>query len=78
VVARHREHGRSERAQQLGGAFELRAAAPVSEIARGDDEPRLEPFHEPPQPALDLAFLVCTHVQVGNMEEPGVHDRTRL
>jgi hypothetical protein len=25
-----------------------------------------------------LRFLMCTHVQVGNMEEPGNHDRTRL
>jgi hypothetical protein len=27
---------------------------------------------------LDFLLLMCTHVQVGNMEEPGVHDRTRL
>jgi hypothetical protein len=27
---------------------------------------------------LGLRLLMCTHVQVGNMEEPGIHDRTRL
>jgi hypothetical protein len=27
---------------------------------------------------LGIPLLMCTHVQVGNMEEPGIHDRTRL
>jgi hypothetical protein len=35
-------------------------------------------LHEPPQRPLHFAVLVCTRVQVGYMEEPGVHNRTRL
>jgi hypothetical protein len=50
----------------------------VREIAGSNDELRLQPVHEPRQRLLHLPLLVCTRVQVGNMEEPGVHDRTRL
>jgi hypothetical protein len=78
VVARHGEHGRPERSQQLGCTLELRAAAAVREIARRDDDFGLQPLDEPRQRALDFAVFMCTHVQVGYMEEPGVHDRTRL
>jgi hypothetical protein len=50
----------------------------MREIARRDDDLRLQTLHESREPALDLPLLMCTHVQVGNMEEPGVHGRTRL
>ena len=50
----------------------------MREIAGGDDELRLQPLDEPRQRLLDLPFLMCTRVQVGNMEKPGVHNRTRL
>jgi hypothetical protein len=50
----------------------------VREIAGGHDQLGLQPLHEPRQTLLDLALLLCTRVEVGYMEEPGVHDRTRL
>ena len=78
VVAGHGEHRRPERAQQLRRTLELLGAPPVREIARSDDELRVEPLHQPRQRLLDLALLMCTRVQVGNMEEPRVHNRTRL
>ena len=50
----------------------------MRKIARSDDELWLQPFHEPSKRTLYFPLLVCTHVQIGNMEEPGIHDRTRL
>jgi uncharacterized protein (DUF58 family) len=59
-------------------ALELLAAAAVREISRCDDELRLDPLHEACKRPLDVRILVCTRVKIGNMEEPRVHDRTRL
>jgi hypothetical protein len=78
VVAGDREHRRAERTEQCRRPLELRPAAAVREIAGRDDELRLRPLHQPPERPLDAGILMCTRVQVGNMEEPGVHDRTRL
>jgi hypothetical protein len=50
----------------------------VREITRRDDEFGLHPLHETRQCTLYLPLLMCTRVEVGNMEEPGLHDRTRL
>jgi hypothetical protein len=50
----------------------------VRKIARSDYELRIEPLDQPRQRPLDFAFLMCTRVEVGNMEEPRVHNRTRL
>jgi len=50
----------------------------VGEIAGCDDELGLETLHETRQRLLGSRFLMCTHVQVGNVEEAGIHDRTRL
>jgi hypothetical protein len=78
VVARYGQDGRAERAQHLRRALELGAPASVREIAGSDHDLRLEPLHETCQSVLDVPLLMCTHVQVGNVEEAGVHDRTRL
>jgi hypothetical protein len=78
VISGHGEHGWPERAQQLRRPLELRAAATVRKIAGGDDELRLQPLREPRKSALDLTLLMCTRVEVGYMEEPRVHNRTRL
>jgi hypothetical protein len=78
VVARHGEHGRPERTQQLRGPVELPAAAAMRKIPGGDDQLRLQPLYEPREGALDLRFTMCTGVQIGNMEEPDGHNRTRL
>ena len=59
-------------------SLELLRAPPVCEIARSHDELWVEPLHQPRQGALDPVLLMCTRMQVGNMEEPDVHDRTRL
>jgi hypothetical protein len=50
----------------------------MGQIARRDDELWLDALDEPRERARGLWFLVCTHVQVGYMEEAGVHERTRL
>jgi hypothetical protein len=50
----------------------------VREIARSDYELRVEPLYQPRQRLLDFALFMYTRVQVGNMEEPRVHNRTRL
>ena len=78
MVTGHREHRRPERAQQLGGALELLGTPAMREIAGGDDELGLDALDQPRDRLLDLPLLVCTHMQVGYMEEPGVHNRTRL
>jgi hypothetical protein len=78
VVAGHCEHRRSERAQQLGRLFELFPAPTVRQIAGSHDELGREPLDEPLQRMLNFRLLMCTHVEVGNMEEPGIHNRTRL
>jgi hypothetical protein len=78
VVAGHSEHGRPERTQQLRGPVELPPAAAMSKIPGGNDELRLQPLYEPREGALDLRLRVCTGVQIGNMEEPCGHNRTRL
>jgi hypothetical protein len=78
VVARHREHRRPERAKQVRGALELLSAPTVCEVARGDDELGLQPLYELRERLFHVPLLVCARVQVGNMEEPHVHNRTRL
>jgi hypothetical protein len=78
VVSRNREHRRAERAEQGRRPLELLATASVSEIARRDDELRLRSLHESCERALDVRLLVCTRVEIGNMKEPRVHERTRL
>jgi hypothetical protein len=50
----------------------------MGEIAGGHDELGLQPLYKARESALDLRLRVCTRVQVGNMEEPGGHNRTRL
>ena len=78
MVAGHGEHRRPERAQQVRRTFELLEAPPVREIAGSHDELRVEPLNQPRQCLLDFALFVRTRVEVGNMEEPRVHNRTRL
>jgi hypothetical protein len=50
----------------------------VGEVARGDDELGLQPLYELRERLFHVPLLVCARVQVGNMEEPHVHNRTRL
>jgi hypothetical protein len=78
VVAGHREYRRPERPQEVRRPLELLPPPAMGEIAGGDDELGLEALHEPSESAFYFPLLMCTCVQVGNMEEPGVHDRTRL
>ena len=80
VVPRHREHRRPERAQERSRLLELRPAAAMGEIARGDDELRLEALDEPGQRpcVLDSPLLVRAHVKIRNVEEACCHGRTRL
>jgi hypothetical protein len=78
VVAGDCEHPRAERAQQVRRALEFLSAPAVGQIAGGDNQLRLEPFHEPRQRVLYFSFLMCTRVEIRYMEEPRVHNRTRL
>jgi hypothetical protein len=39
---------------------------------------RLSPLYEPRQPTPNFLLLMRTRVQVGNVEKPGIHNRTRL
>ncbi len=50
----------------------------MGQIAGCDNQPGLEPFHEPRQRVLYFYLLVCTRMEIGYMEEPRVHNRTRL
>jgi hypothetical protein len=50
----------------------------MREIARRDDELRLDPLDEPGERPPGFRILVCTGVEVGYMEEAGIHERTRL
>ena len=69
--------GPSERSSSAARSSSSPAPA-VREIAGRDDELRLQPLHEPRERLLDVLLLMCARVQVGNMEEPRVHNRTRL
>ena len=50
----------------------------MREIAGSHDELRFQPLHEPRQRLLYFRLPMCTRVQVGYMEEPRFHNRTRL
>jgi hypothetical protein len=50
----------------------------VREIAGSHDERGLQPLDETYERLLDLPLFMCTRVQVGYMEEPRGHNRTRL
>jgi len=78
VIAGHGEYRRPERAQQLCGSLELLPAPAMREIAGSHDELRFQPLHEPRQRLLNFRLPMCTRVQVGYMEEPRFHNRTRL
>jgi hypothetical protein len=78
VVAGHCEHGWTERSQKVRGALELLPTPAVGKIARGDHELGLEPFGEPCQRVLYFFLLMCAYVEIRYMEEPRVHNRTRL
>jgi hypothetical protein len=78
VVAGHGEHPRTERAEEFRCPLKLGTAATVREIAGSHDELWLQPLGEPRESTLDVRLLVCAHMQVGYMEEPRVHNRTRL
>ena len=50
----------------------------MREIARCDDELRLDALDHSGERDLDLRLLVRSHVEVGNVEEACCHSRTRL
>jgi hypothetical protein len=78
VVAGHCEDGWPKGAEERGGALELSRPAAVREVAGGDDELRLDPLDEARERLLDFGLLVRADVEIGNVEEPGRHNRTRL
>jgi hypothetical protein len=78
VVPGYREHRRTERPEERRRRLELLAAAAVREIARRDDELRIEFLDDLREPAGNVRLVVRAHVQVGNMENTCSHDRTRL
>ena len=78
MVARHRDHRPLEREQQSARALVLGAAAAVREVAGRDDELGRDPVDECRQRLLDLRVLVCTRVEIGNMQDPCGHERMRL
>ena len=78
VVSRHREHGRPEPTEESRGLLELRPSPAMREIARRDDELRLDPLDEAREGRRCLEVLVRADVEVGNVEKTCRHDRTRL
>ncbi len=78
VVAGHGEHRDAERAEEPVRALVLGAAAPVREIAGGDDHLGRDPLDERGERALDLGVLPLAHVEVGDVEDACGHDRMRL
>jgi hypothetical protein len=50
----------------------------MGQVARGDDDVRVDPLDEGRQGALDLPVFTCTRVKIGYMEDPRRHDRMRL
>jgi hypothetical protein len=50
----------------------------MREVARRNDELRLDPFDESRERRRRAEVLVRAHMQVGDVEEPGRHNRTRL
>jgi hypothetical protein len=50
----------------------------MRKIPGGNDKLRLQALYEPREGAFDLRLRMCTGVQIGNMEEPCGHNRTRL
>ena len=78
VVAGHGEHGRPEAAEEGRGALVLAGAATVGEVARDDDQLRLQPPYELAQRRLDRPLLVPSDVQVGDVNQLRSHDRSTL
>ena len=70
--------GSAERAQEPRGPLVLVPPAAVGQIARGDDELRIEPLDERGERRLDLRILACTRVKIGYMKDAYRHDRMRL
>ena len=78
VVPRHRQHRRAERGEEAVRAVVFLGPAAMSQVARGDDELRLQPRHERGQRRLNLRILLLPHVEIRYMDEGRGHDRWRL
>jgi hypothetical protein len=78
VVPRDDEQRPAEPSQEGRSTLVLHPAAPVSEVAGGDDQLRLDALDQGLETALDPRFLHASHVQVGDVEEPHWQRRSRL
>ena len=59
-------------------AVVLPGPAAMRQVARRDDELRLQLRHERRQRRLHLRILLLPHVEVGNVDDARGHDRWRL
>jgi len=78
VIPGHGEHRASERGQYCVRVLVLVPAAAVGEIARCDQEVRRGALDQARQRLLQLPVLARADVQIGDVQDPGDHDRLRL
>jgi len=78
VVARDREHRRTERSEERGGPLVLLAAAAMSEIAARDDQCGFDAFDQGGERAFHRRVLARARVEVRDVKDACRHGRIRL
>src|SRR5205085_423276 len=76
VVPGHGQNRRAEALQECGCTLVLGRAPAVREIARRDDQLRIEPRDQLMERGLDRALFTCADVEVRDVDHAGWHDRS--
>lgn len=78
VVPGHHDEGEPQATQERRGVLELRPAASMGEVARREQQLGFEICDQGTQRVERLPRLRMPHVEIGEVENPGVHRRGRL
>ena len=78
MVARNREHGPVEAAQEARRARELILSATMAQVTARDHELRREPLDQHRRAALDRVVVTRAVMQVGQVQNARNHGRSRL
>jgi len=78
VIARNRQNGPVEAAQESCRIGELAVAAPMAEIPARDHELRLKPVDQQGRTPLDRRIVTRSEMEVGQVQNTCEHSRWRL
>ena len=78
VIARNREHGPPEAAEESSGIADLARAAAMAEISARDHQFGLEPVDQNRGPPFDRRIVTCSEMEVGQVQNTCKHSRWRL